>query len=79
MDQTNVSELLPLIRAASKEKASKDDRIIHVAARFGYMDQTSVPDLLPLMHGSGMGDPSTTTGCRTSSRGSSSSRATRRT
>ena len=25
----------------------KDDRIIHVTARFGYMDQTNVPDLLP--------------------------------
>ena len=27
----------------------KDDRIIHVAARFGYMDQPNVPDLLPLI------------------------------
>ena len=25
----------------------RDDRIIHVTARFGYMDQTNVPDLLP--------------------------------
>jgi KUP system potassium uptake protein len=27
----------------------KEDRIIHVTARFGYMDQTNVPDLLPLI------------------------------
>ena len=26
----------------------KDDRIIHVTARFGYMDQVNVPELLPL-------------------------------
>jgi KUP system potassium uptake protein len=29
----------------------KEDRIIHVTARFGYMDQTNVPGLLPLIHG----------------------------
>ena len=27
----------------------KDDRIIHVTARFGYMDQVNVPELLPLI------------------------------
>ena len=27
----------------------KDDRIIHVTARFGYMDQTNVPGLMPLI------------------------------
>jgi len=27
----------------------KDDRIIHVTARFGYMDQTNIPGLLPLI------------------------------
>jgi len=27
----------------------KEDRIIYVTARFGYMDQTNVPDLLPLI------------------------------
>jgi KUP system potassium uptake protein len=27
----------------------KDDRIIHVTARFGYMDQTNVPGLIPLI------------------------------
>jgi KUP system potassium uptake protein len=27
----------------------KDDRIVHVTARFGYMDKTNVPDLLPLI------------------------------
>jgi KUP system potassium uptake protein len=29
----------------------RDDRIIHVTARFGYMDQTDVPGLLPLIRG----------------------------
>ena len=29
----------------------KHDRIIHIAARFGYMDQTNVPELLPLIRG----------------------------
>jgi KUP system potassium uptake protein len=29
----------------------KDDRIIHVTARFGYMDQTDVPRLIPLIRG----------------------------
>jgi KUP system potassium uptake protein len=29
----------------------KDDRIIYVTARFGYMDHTNVPDLLPLIRG----------------------------
>jgi KUP system potassium uptake protein len=28
----------------------KQDRIVHVAARFGYLDQTDVPALLPLIH-----------------------------
>ena len=28
----------------------KHDRIVHVAARFGYLDQTDVPALLPLIH-----------------------------
>src|SRR5215471_7816993 len=28
----------------------KQDRTIHVTARFGYMDQTDVPGLLPLIH-----------------------------
>jgi KUP system potassium uptake protein len=29
----------------------KDDQIIHVTARFGYMDQTNVPGLIPLIRG----------------------------
>jgi KUP system potassium uptake protein len=29
----------------------KDDQIIHVTARFGYMDQTNVPGLVPLIRG----------------------------
>ena len=28
----------------------KHDRIVHVAARFGYLDQTDVPALMPLIH-----------------------------
>jgi len=35
----------------------KDDRIVHVTARFGYMDQTNVPDLLPLIRGASMESP----------------------
>ena len=36
----------------------KDDRIIHVTARFGYMDQTNVPGLMPLIRGAAMRKPS---------------------
>ena len=32
----------------------KDDGIIHVTARFGYMDQTHVPGLLPLIRDAGV-------------------------
>jgi KUP system potassium uptake protein len=35
----------------------KDDRIIHVAARFGYMDQTNVPGLLPLIRDAAIESP----------------------
>jgi len=35
----------------------KDDRIIHVTARFGYMDQTNVPDLMPLIRGAHIESP----------------------
>ena len=35
----------------------KDDRIIHVTARFGYMDQTNVPGLLPLIRGAAIESP----------------------
>jgi KUP system potassium uptake protein len=35
----------------------KDDRIIHVTARFGYMDQTNVPALLPLIRGTRIESP----------------------
>jgi KUP system potassium uptake protein len=35
----------------------KDDRIIYVSARFGYLDQTNVPDLLPLIRGEEAGNP----------------------
>jgi KUP system potassium uptake protein len=36
-------------RVAIDELGYKDDRIIHVTARFGYMDQANVPGLLPLI------------------------------
>ncbi len=35
----------------------RDDRIVHVTARYGYMDQTNVPDLLPLIHGANIESP----------------------
>ena len=35
----------------------KDDRIIHVTAKFGYMDKTNVPELLPLIRGAETGAP----------------------
>jgi KUP system potassium uptake protein len=36
-------------RLAIDDLFHKDDRIIHVTARFGYMDETNVPELLPLI------------------------------
>jgi KUP system potassium uptake protein len=35
----------------------KDDRIIHITARFGYMDQTNVPGLLPLIRKANIESP----------------------
>ena len=35
----------------------KDDRIIHITARFGYMDQTNVPGLLPLIRDADIESP----------------------
>jgi KUP system potassium uptake protein len=35
----------------------KDDRIIHVTARFGYMDQTNVPGLVPLIRAAASESP----------------------
>ena len=35
----------------------KDDRIIHVTARFGYMDQTNVPGLVPLIRSAAIESP----------------------
>jgi KUP system potassium uptake protein len=35
----------------------KDDRILHVTARFGYMDQTNVPGLLPLIRDAAIESP----------------------
>jgi KUP system potassium uptake protein len=39
----------PTERLTIDDLGYKDDRIIHVTARFGYMDQTNVPGLLPLI------------------------------
>ena len=36
-------------RIAVDDLGYKDDRIVHVTARFGYMDQQNVPGLLPLI------------------------------
>ena len=36
-------------RITADDLGYKDDRIIHITARFGYMDQTNVPGLLPLI------------------------------
>jgi KUP system potassium uptake protein len=36
-------------RITADDLGYKDDRIIHVTARFGYMDQPNVPGLLPLI------------------------------
>ena len=36
-------------RITADDLGYKDDRIIHVTARFGYMDQPNIPDLLPLI------------------------------
>jgi KUP system potassium uptake protein len=44
----------------------KDDRILHITARFGYMDQQNVPGLLPLIRQAEIETPSMTTGCPTS-------------
>jgi KUP system potassium uptake protein len=35
----------------------KDDRIVHVTARFGYMDQTNVPGLIPLIRSAAVERP----------------------
>ncbi len=50
-------ETMPVPHVPAEERLTiddlgyKDDRIIHIAARFGYMDQTNVPELLPLIRG----------------------------
>ena len=36
-------------RITADDLGYKDDRIIHVTARFGYMDQPNIPGLLPLI------------------------------
>ena len=39
----------PTERVVVDDLGYKDDRIIHITARFGYMDLTNVPGLLPLI------------------------------
>jgi KUP system potassium uptake protein len=41
-------------RLRTDDLGYKDDGIIHVAARFGYMDKAHVPSLVPLMHDIGV-------------------------
>ncbi|HEY2266676.1 MAG TPA: KUP/HAK/KT family potassium transporter [Streptosporangiaceae bacterium] len=41
-------------RLKTDDLGYKDDGIIHVAARFGYMDKAHVPSLVPLMHDIGV-------------------------
>jgi KUP system potassium uptake protein len=56
-------ETMPAPHVSAEERLQiddlgyKDDRIVHVTARFGYMDQTNLPDLLPLIHGAETGNP----------------------
>ena len=44
-------------RIALDDLGYKDDRIIHVTARFGYKDQPNVPDLLPLIRDADIESP----------------------
>jgi KUP system potassium uptake protein len=44
-------------RITADDLGYKDDRIIHVTARFGYMDQPDVPGLLPLIRGADIESP----------------------
>ena len=44
----------PAERLQTDDLGFKNDGIMHVAARFGYMDKTHVPSLLPLMHDTGV-------------------------
>jgi KUP system potassium uptake protein len=44
-----VPHVPPAGRITVDELGYKDDRIVHVAARFGYLDQQDVPALLPLI------------------------------
>jgi KUP system potassium uptake protein len=41
-------------RLRTDDLGFKDDGIVHVAARFGYMDKTHIPSLLPLMNDIGV-------------------------
>ena len=44
-------------RITADDLGYKDDRIIHITARFGYMDQTNVPGLLPLIRAADIESP----------------------
>jgi KUP system potassium uptake protein len=49
IETTPVPHVPAAERITADDLGYKDDRIIHVTARFGYMDQPNVPDLLPLI------------------------------
>jgi KUP system potassium uptake protein len=44
-----VPHVPPAARLKADDLGYKDDRIVHVTARFGYMDTPDVPGLLPLI------------------------------
>jgi KUP system potassium uptake protein len=56
-------ETMPMPHVLAAERLTidalgyKDDRIIHVNARFGYMDQANVPSLLPLIRAADIESP----------------------
>ena len=52
-----VPHVPPAERIVVDDLGYKDDRIIHVTARFGYMDQANVPGLLPLIRKAEMESP----------------------
>jgi len=47
----------PTERVVVDDLGYKDDRIIHITARFGYMDLTNVPGLLPLIRDAELESP----------------------
>jgi KUP system potassium uptake protein len=52
-----VPHIPPTERVVVDDLGYKDDRIIHITARFGYMDLTNVPGLLPLIRDAELESP----------------------